>query len=169
MTPYDVFRLQWVNSKHLGSKTSQSAFWLYALLGYTFLGVVCGHHFFDKYRYLLSHNYTKPLSCWYYAGAMLNTMVDTLAIHPRYPYNIMDVLQWRHNGCDAVSNHQPHNYLLNRLFRRRSTKKKLRFTGLCAGNSPMTGEFPAQRASYAENVSIWWRHHVLAQLTFTDM
>ena len=23
-----------------------------------------------------------------------------------------------------------------------------------------TGEYPAQRASYAENVSIWWRHHV---------
>ena len=22
-----------------------------------------------------------------------------------------------------------------------------------------TGEFPAQRASYVENVSIWWRHH----------
>ena len=22
-----------------------------------------------------------------------------------------------------------------------------------------TGEFPAQRASNAENVSIWWRHH----------
>ena len=31
--------------------------------------------------------------------------------------------------------------------------------GLCEGNSPATGEFPAQRASYAENVSIWWRHH----------
>ena len=30
---------------------------------------------------------------------------------------------------------------------------------LCAGNSPVTGEFPAQRASNAENVSIWWRHH----------
>ena len=25
---------------------------------------------------------------------------------------------------------------------------------------PGTGEFPAQMASYAENVSIWWRHHV---------
>ena len=36
---------------------------------------------------------------------------------------------------------------------------KLRVTGLCAGNSPGTGEFPAQRASNAENVSIWWRHH----------
>ena len=22
------------------------------------------------------------------------------------------------------------------------------------------GEFPAQMANYAENVSIWWRHHV---------
>ena len=32
---------------------------------------------------------------------------------------------------------------------------KLRVTGLCAGNSPMTGEFPAQMASYAESVSIW--------------
>ena len=37
---------------------------------------------------------------------------------------------------------------------------KLRVTGLCVGNSPVTGEFPAQRASNAENVSIWWRHHV---------
>ena len=26
---------------------------------------------------------------------------------------------------------------------------------------PGPGEFPAQRASYAENVSIWWRHRVM--------
>ena len=38
----------------------------------------------------------------------------------------------------------------------------LRVTGLCVGNSPVTGEFPAQRASNAENVSIWWRHHGLS-------
>ena len=31
-------------------------------------------------------------------------------------------LRWRHNGCDGVSNHQPHDCLLNRLFRRRSKK-----------------------------------------------
>ena len=43
-------------------------------------------------------------------------------------------LQRRHNGCDNVSNHQPHHCLLNRLFRRRSEKtSKLRVTGLCAG------------------------------------
>ena len=69
-------------------------------------------------------------------------------------------LRWRHNGRDSVSKHQPHHCLLNRLFRCRSKKtSKLRVTGLCVGNSPGTGEFPAQMASNAENVSIWWRHH----------
>ena len=57
-----------------------------------------------------------------------------------------DTLQWRHNGCDGVPNHQPHDCLLNRLFRHRSKKtSKIRVTGLCAGNSTVT-----QRASYAE-------------------
>ena len=73
----------------------------------------------------------------------------------------MTSLRWRHNDHAGVSNHQPHGCLLNRLFGRKSKKtSKLRVTGLCAGNSPGTGEFPAQMASYAENVSIWWRHHV---------
>ena len=67
-------------------------------------------------------------------------------------------LQWRHNGCDNVSNHQPHDCLLNRLCRSKKTST-LRITGLCAGNSPVPGEFPAQMASYAESISIWWRHH----------
>ena len=69
-------------------------------------------------------------------------------------------LGWRHNEHDSVSNHQPYDCFLNRLFRRRSKKtSKFRVTGLCAGNSPGTGEFSAQMASNAENVSIWWRHH----------
>ena len=69
-------------------------------------------------------------------------------------------LQLRHNGHDSVSNHQPHDCLLNHLFRRRSKKtSKLRVTGLCAVNSLGTGEFPAQMTSNVENVSIWWRHH----------
>ena len=57
-------------------------------------------------------------------------------------------------------NHHPHHCLLTRLFGSRSKKiSKLRVTGLCAGNSPLTGEFPAQMASNAENVYIWWRHN----------
>ena len=68
--------------------------------------------------------------------------------------------RWRHNEHGDVSNHQPHDCLLKRLFRRRSKKtSKLRITGLCEGNSPGTGEFPAQRASNAEKISNWWRHH----------
>ena len=73
-------------------------------------------------------------------------------------------LQWRHNGCDGVSDHQPYDCLLNPLFRRRWKKpSKLHVTGLCEGNSPVwrvTGEFPVQRASDAENVSIWRRYHI---------
>ena len=60
-------------------------------------------------------------------------------------------LRWRHNGRDCVSNHQPHDCLLNSLFGRRSKKtSKFRVSGLCVGNSPETGEFPAQMASNAD-------------------
>ena len=72
-----------------------------------------------------------------------------------------DSLQWCHNERCGVSNHQPDDCLLNRLFRCRSTKTPtLRVTGFCKGSSPVTGEFPTQRVSNAQNVSIWWRHHV---------
>ena len=69
-------------------------------------------------------------------------------------------LQWRHNVRDCVLNHQPRDYLHNHLIRRRSKKAwKLRATGVCAGNSPMTGElFPAQKPTNAEIASIWWCH-----------
>ena len=46
-------------------------------------------------------------------------------------------LLWRHNGHSSVSNHQPHDCLLNGLLRRRSKlTSKLRITGLCVGNAP---------------------------------
>ena len=68
-------------------------------------------------------------------------------------------LRWIYHGRDGVSNHHPHECLLNRLFRRRKENIQAprhwplyeEFTG--------TGEFPAQLASNAENASIWWRHH----------
>ena len=110
-------------------------------------------------RHHASSHYFKP--CW------PRSMTPYEVIRPRwvgvafktisYP---AQWLQWRHNEHDGVSNHQPHDCLLNHLFGRRSKKTpKLRVTGLCEGNSPVTGEFPAQRASNAKNVSIWWRHH----------
>ena len=86
--------------------------------------------------------------------AVINRTIGQKGVRP---------LLWRHYGRDGDSNHQPHDCLHNRLFRRRSKKTpKLHVTDLCVGNSPGgggTGEFPAQMASNAENVSIWWRHH----------
>ena len=76
--------------------------------------------------------------------------------HPRLYFNgglthYTDVIM----GAIVSQITQPHECLFNRLLRRRSKKaSKLRVTGLCAGNSPGTGEFPAQMASNAENVSI---------------
>ena len=67
-------------------------------------------------------------------------------------------------GDVILTNHRRLVCLLNRLFRRRSMKtSNLRVTGLCDENSPVTSEFPAQRASNAVNVSIWWRHHEKTQ------
>ena len=75
-------------------------------------------------------------------------------------YNTMNSsLQWRHNWCDGVSNHQPHDCVLNRLFRHRS---KLRVTGRYVGNSPVTGEFSTMVADGpwafgAEHLRVqWW-------------
>ena len=60
-------------------------------------------------------------------------------------------LQWCHNDRNGVSNHRRLECLLKRLFRRRSKKTlKLCVTGLCKGNSPVTDESSAQRASNTE-------------------
>ena len=84
-----------------------------------------------------------------------------MSVVAQYLYGLLLSLRWRHNDHGGVSKHQTHHCLLNCLFGRRSKKtSKLRVTGLCAGNSPGTSEFPAQMASSARNVSIWWRHHV---------
>ena len=84
------------------------------------------------------------------------------------PHSIVTVLiiplQWRHNEHHGTSNHQSHDCLLNRIFGHISKKtSKLRATDLCAGYSPVAGEFPAQRVSNSENVSIRWRHHAMVR------
>ena len=69
-------------------------------------------------------------------------------------------LPWRHNEHDGVSNHQPYDWLLKRLFGGISKKiPKLHVTGLSEVNSPVAGEFPTERASDAGNFSIGWCHH----------
>ena len=87
----------------------------------------------------------------------------------RVSYGRHEPLLRHYNGLGNVSNHQPHDCLLNRLYRRRSKKtSKLCVTGLCVWNSPETGEFPAQMASITENFSIWWRHHAILMNLILD-
>ena len=93
--------------------------------------------------------------CWF-----LNCTPEHNPVAVIWDSTMFTCITMTHNGRDGVSNHQTHDCLLNRLFGLRSKKtSKLRVTGLCAGNSPGTGEFTAQMASNAKNVSIWWRHH----------
>ena len=100
------------------------------------------HHYLKQNTILLMmHAKRFNWKCWLHTGGHFVSITS---------------LPWRYNGRGSVSNHQPRDCLLNRLFRRRSKKtSKLHVTGLCAGNSPVPGEFPAQMASNAENVSIW--------------
>ena len=51
------------------------------------------------------------------------------------------------------------------VYSKRRSKKtsKFRVTVLWEGTSPVTGEFPAQKASNVENGSIRWRHHDLSR------
>ena len=48
-----------------------------------------------------------------------------------------------------------------------SSVDQTKHKSLRAGNSPVTDEFPAQMASNAENVSIWWRHHGIGYMIKT--
>ena len=111
------------------------------------------------YQFLCINTYN---TLWLEQGKLLS-MSKNKPSHTHIYFQTKTSLKWRHNGGDkGVSNHQSNHCLLNRLFRRRSKKtSKLRVTSLCAGHLTVTGEFPAQMASNEENVSIWWRHHVV--------
>ena len=87
----------------------------------------------------------------------LDSLSASIAVLHVYCVDNKIALQWRHNEHDGVSNHQRLYNLLNCWFKHRSKKTStLRVTGLCAGNSPVT----RTKASSAENIIIWWRHHV---------
>ena len=104
------------------------------------------------YTYVPSNNspYISPL--WECERPMAHTLYVITWERLHYNYVIMSTL---------VSQITSPTIVCSTVYSRRRPKKtpKHCVTGLCAGNSPVTGKLPAQRASNAENVSIWWRHH----------
>ena len=85
-------------------------------------------------------------------------------------------LRWRHNKCDVVSNHRRSDCLLNRLFRRRSKRTStLCVTGLCEGNSLVTGAVDAphkgpvtrKMAPFHDVIMMPWWVNGYARYTFS--
>ena len=75
-----------------------------------------------------------------------------------------DTLLWRHNGRDCVPNHQPHDCLLNRLFRQIKENLQAPRHWSFVWNLPVTDEFSAKWPVTRQNVSIWWRHNDVLHL-----
>ena len=97
----------------------------------------------------------------------LTPNIDCLSHKQLEMYGFITVTLYNERG--GISIHWHLDCLLKRLFRCRSKKtSELCVDGLCAGNSPFTGEFPAQKASNREKVSIWRCHHVMLSTVGTD-
>ena len=114
---------------------------------YTFLVICCdsarsGQFYHQSHRIpslLLKYSYNCPNALEAAAGDHYNDV-------------IMSVMASKTTGVSMV-------YPTVCFLRRSMTTSKLRVTGICEGISQMTGEFPAQRVSNVEKVSIWWRYH----------
>ena len=117
----------------------------------------------------------RPNRIDHYSDVIMTSQITSLTNVYSTVYSCVDQRKHRSSASPAFvrgihrlpvnSPHKgPYECLLNRLFMRRSKKtSKFRLTGLCEGNSPVTCEFPAQRANNVKNVSIWWRHHDISK------
>ena len=120
----------------------------------------------EEYIYIRSPSWHSDLvAC---VNCILRTKIDIIYIWIRLEAHGYNFLSLRYH-CNSVimramaSQITSPTIVYSTVYSRRRSKKtsKLCVTDLCEGNSPVTGEFPAQRASNARNVSIWWRHHAL--------
>ena len=102
------------------------------------------------------HQKEKNVFCRVHVGYVFLWQLYLSHLHK----NIFSLQQSRNEPND-IWNHRRLDCLLNHLFRHRSNEtSKNCITGLCKRNSPVTAEFPTQRSSNVENVSIWWCHHM---------
>ena len=94
---------------------------------------------------------------WYHAKSAISRWITIWALKQngrKVTQNAVFTIM-RHNERDGVSNHQPHDCLLNRLF-----KAPIKENMKAPRHWSLWGEFTVD-GSNAENISIWWRHHDL--------
>ena len=120
----------------------EMAFWdeKYELYGIYFMSVVTCEERLAAYYYAS----WRGLSFGLHLFAILGLNFDCLEECAHW------ALKWHHNECHGVSNHPPHDCLLNCLFRCKSKKtSKLHVTGLCEGNTPVMDKGPVMRKMFA--------------------
>ena len=148
---YGVVR--YIRCYHMSLRmTSWDSFWCEMMLYYVIWRDMIRYDMINKIAFLFASKFYSMLSgCQVPVLNESNVKYDqdhSTSVSHHVPDTVtpecmfMGSLQWHHSGRDSVSNHQPHDCLLNRWFRRRWKRtSKLRVTGLCAGNSPGSGEF----------------------------
>ena len=77
-------------------------------------------------------------------GSDILHLLPCFVLESKWRSRLVDMgmpLRWCQNERNGISNHQPHDCLVNRLFRHRSKKtSKLWVSSLCEGKSPVTGD-----------------------------
>ena len=111
-----------------------------------------------RFRQMLNHDqhtiYLSPLYLAFESRISLFNF-SFFSLHPRCSEHYIDVIM------TTVASQITSLAVFTQLFIQTQMKENIKAPHhwpLC-GEFTGTGKFPAQRASYAENVSIWWRHH----------
>ena len=111
-------------------------------------GAVCdsGCNWFVPHLWKLLYS-----SGWYVIAACYSIPLPEFVLQMDYNDVIMDAM-----ASQMISRPIVYSTVYSGTYQRKyQSSASLAFV---RGNSLVTGEFPAQRASNAENISIWWRH-----------
>ena len=76
-------------------------------------------------------------------------LIVNLTLRNKFEWN---PLQWRHSGHDGISNHQPHDCLLNRLF-----KTQIKENIKAPSYWPLYGEFTGDRLNSPHKWPVAWK------------
>ena len=105
--------------------------------------------------------------------AMLSVVIHRFTGSREKKY-FLPSLRWRRNGRESVSNHEPHNCLLNRSFRRRSKKTSnsasLAFVrGFHRGPVNSPHKWPVTPKCFHLMTSSWWQRNLYHLLDFNEV
>ena len=121
-------------------------------------------HFWSSYKYLIRYSLHycprwRHMAPWYLANIVSEKRCVIWSHLENAIRKIYATLRWRHNGRDGVTSLA---IVYSTVYWGADQRKHQSFPSLAfLRGSPVTGEFPAQMASHAENIFIWWRHHDL--------